>query len=97
MYAWAAEGARDDVDASIKGAFMVRQAATACAQSAGISERHNKRARESSPRLVSWVAVAVRPCGACALRLFISAWKSATLMAQAAGLPPTSLSAISRW
>ena len=46
-----------------KRAFSRAIRATCSAHSSGNSDSARMRVRASSPRLVSWVAVAVRPCG----------------------------------
>ena len=54
------------------GALRIFQRATALVHSPGISVSAIKRARASSPRLVSCVAVAVMPCGQSVARIFMA-------------------------
>jgi hypothetical protein len=55
------------------------------------------RARVSSPRFVSWVAVASNEWGQRAARSVLAAWNASTDTPKRPGLPPTSLSETSRW
>ncbi len=55
------------------------------------------RARTSSLRLVSWVAVAERPAGQLAWRATQRAWNSSTATPNCSGSPPTSFRLTRRW
>ena len=68
------------------------QAPTRARHSIGISESTLMRARTSSPRLVSWVAVADRAWGERSRRSALAAWNSAMEAPKRLGSPPTSLS-----
>ena len=63
MYSNAADGARISPSITRCGAFRIFHRPTALVHSPGSSASAMIRARASSPRLVSWVAVAVMPCG----------------------------------
>ena len=63
MYSNVADGARKSPSADRCGALSSFHRATALVHSPGISASAMMRARASSPRLVSCVAVAVMPCG----------------------------------
>ena len=63
-----------------------RQRAVASAQRCGISASTSRRARVSSPRLVSWVAVADRPWGALSARSRLRRWNSSTDIPDARGV-----------
>ena len=67
------DGARKLPSASTCGALSTFHRATALVHSPGISASAMIRARASSPRLVSWVAVAVMPCGHSRARVCIIA------------------------
>ena len=73
MYSNVADGARMSPSSTRCGAFSIFQRATALVHSPGISASAMIRARASSPRLVSWVAVAVMPCGHSLARVCIMA------------------------
>src|SRR4030088_80965 len=77
MYSNVTDGARISPAATRCGAFRTFQRATALAHSPGISASATSRARASSPRLVSWVAVAVMPCGQSVARTSIAWWNAA--------------------
>ena len=64
--------------------------------SSGISDRTASRARLSSPRLVSCVAVASMACGQFCARAAFALWKRAGERPNRSGAPPTSLSATNR-
>ena len=97
MYSNVAEGARKAPSATTCRAFSTFHRATAAVHSPAISESAMILARASSPRLVSWVAVAVMPCGHSLARFCILPWNAARERGPAAGLPPTSLRASCRW
>ena len=58
-----------------------------CAHSSANSDNAASRARASSPRLVSWVAVASIACGQCCSALLIGTMECAHGAAEALGIP----------
>ena len=76
-------------------AFNWRQRRSASRQAAGISDNTLMRLRTSSERLLSCVEVASMVCGQRAARSALASWKSATLMPNTAGSPPTSFNELS--
>ena len=89
-------GARWPSTSRRKGAVRRAKAKSALFHSRGSSESASMRARTSSPRLVSCVAVASIERGKLRARARFWSWKVSTGVPKMRGSPPTSLSETSR-